>query len=164
MTRRLAAIAAAAGLLAAACEKPAAPAPPSAEKHADQGHAHAHSAPNGGTLVALGEHFAQLEFVLDAPSGTLTLRVFDGCAEKPIRIAQPEIRLTLRGAAEPLDERLPAVVSPLSGEKAGDAAMFEARIDALTAAPRAVGEIAEISVRGRIFEKVSFDVPARGKP
>jgi hypothetical protein len=58
-------------------------------------HGHEHHAPHDGTLVELGEEFAHLELVLNAQTGTLTVYVLDGEAEQSVRIAQPEIELTV---------------------------------------------------------------------
>lgn len=58
-------------------------------------HGHAHGAPHDGTLVLVGDHFAHLEFVIDAKKGKLTAYVLDGEAEKSIRIKQPEIEVEL---------------------------------------------------------------------
>lgn len=44
---------------------------------------HDHKAPHDGTLRMVGDHEAQLEFLLDDEAGKLSLYVLDGEAEKP---------------------------------------------------------------------------------
>ncbi|MBK7495896.1 MAG: hypothetical protein IPI28_11060 [Candidatus Omnitrophica bacterium] len=44
----------------------------------DHNHDHHHAAPHGGTMVALGDHMAHLELVLDSQNGTLTAYILDG--------------------------------------------------------------------------------------
>ena len=54
-----------------------------------QAHHHEHTAPHGGTLVALGEEFGHLELLLNKETGELTAYVLDGEAEKPVRLGAP---------------------------------------------------------------------------
>lgn len=167
-TRALAIVAA----LAAGCDRPAADragepakpapgAPPAARSDSD--HGHHHEAPHGGVLVALGDHAANVEFVLQADEGKLTAYVFDGCAEKPIRIGQSEIRIELTGehAAAGVLELKP-VANALTGETAGDSSEFALTVSALKGAKRLSGRIASITVRGVEFRDVPFvlEIPA----
>jgi len=130
------------------------------DDHAAEGHSHAAS--HGGTLTELGEHFATVEFVLDGEAGTLTAYVMDGCAEKPVRLAQPEITIELASitsasnAALPIATAMQARASALSGETVGDSACFELAQDALKGASAVSGTIALIHVKGSEFRNVAF--------
>ena len=64
-------------------------------EHAEGGHGHTHEAPHGGTLVAVGDHFAHLEIVLDPETGKMTAYVLDGEAENPIRLKQGSMEFSL---------------------------------------------------------------------
>lgn len=56
---------------------------------------HHHEAPHGGHLVMLGDHVAQVELVLNAETGELGAYILDGEAEKPLPLAQEELRVTI---------------------------------------------------------------------
>src|SRR5881628_3178191 len=83
---------------------------------------HEHHAPHGGALQVLGEEAAHVELSLDTKTGKLTAWVLDGEAERPVRIAQPSLHLTLTDIGT-VD--LAAVANPLTGETAGDTSQFE---------------------------------------
>lgn len=121
-----------------------------------QGGGHAHHAPNGGTLVELGQHQFNLELVHDRPAATLTAYVLDGHAAQAVRIQAPEIRLLVdrQGRSEPLVLR--AVANQLSGETVGNTSEFQAQADWLKEATRVSGRIAELTVRGATFRDVPF--------
>ena len=98
--------------------------------HDHSAHAkHAHAAPHGGTLVELGEHAFNLEFVRDAATGKLTAYVLDSHAESFVRISAPsfEITATVAGAKQKLT--LVAVANAATGEKIGATSQFEATAD-----------------------------------
>ena len=60
----------------------------------DHGKGHAHTAPHGGTLVELGAHQGNVEFVRDAAGGKLTAYILDAHAENFVRV--PLDAFTLR--------------------------------------------------------------------
>jgi hypothetical protein len=143
--------------LAACGEKPAGPAgePP----------AHVHHAPHGGALEVLGDEAAHVELVLDAKEGRLTAYVLDGEAEKPVRIAQTSLRLTLRdlpGGGATVD--LAAVANPLTGETAGDTSQFAGASPSLRRAAKFDGVLATITARGMKFDGVAIGFPGGNEP
>lgn len=160
-----------AAALAAGCNRPAsdgsagsdetpkpAPAAPAAASTGDDHH-HQHAAPHGGVLVPLGDHAANVEFVLHPDEGTLTAYIFDGCAEKPIRIGQREIRLELAGAPAPAGAlELKPVANALTGEAVGDSSEFTLTAVALKGATRLSGRITTITIRGIEFRDVPFAI------
>lgn len=126
-----------------------------------------HIAPRGGTLLELGDEFAQLEFILDLQQGNLTLYIMDGEAENPVRIRQPVIDLQVdeasyagvRKAAFTL--HLKAVANVLTGETVGDTSEFAVfSADPLRGATSLKGRIKQIMIRSRPFKNLSFSVPA----
>lgn len=130
------------------------PAPASAaatEAAGETGHAHA--APHGGTLIELGDHFAFLEFVLDAATGTVTLYVLDGGAEQAVRIAQPSVSLAFDApsgvAGQTLE--LAALANVLTGEAVGDTSQFAVTHEGLKDQTAFTARVVEVSVKGQPF-------------
>lgn len=118
---------------------------------------HAHEAPHGGTLVELGEHFAMLEFVLDAGAGTLTVYVLDGGAEQAVRVAQPTIAVTFDApqvlAGQVLT--LAAKANVLTGETVRDTSEFVVTHPALKGQAAFSARVAEVAVKGQTFKDVA---------
>lgn len=94
---------------------------------------HHHDAPHGGILVELGDHFANVELVLDTEAGKLTLYAFDAHAESPVRLTQQSIpfKLALPDDAQEYELTLAATVNPLTGETLGDTSEFSVLHDLL---------------------------------
>ena len=131
-----------------------------APDHEVEGHAgHVHAAPHGGVLVVLAEEALHVELLLDATTGTLSLFVLGPHADAPLRIAQPEVALTLRVQGAEHRVALPAVASELTGETVGDTSQFAARVDTLVGAESFSGTIDEISARGSRFSAFPFTYP-----
>lgn len=157
-----------AGLLTACDSSP----PPSV-------HRHTHTAPHGGTLIELGDHFANVEFVLDRASGQLTAYLLDAHAQRSIRIAQPTITLELRAVTpvptdagstaatrpdaavgeQPFTVELAAVANPLTGEQVGDTSEFRGTAPGLKANSRFRGRIPILNVKGAAFRDVAVEFP-----
>lgn len=133
--------------------------------HAHHDHAHGescdhhHAAPHGGALVALGDHFAHLEMLLDAETGTLTAYVLDGEAEKSIRLKQGAIEISVLVGSERHVVSLGAVENVLTGETVGDSSEFRATVEALQGQERFVGQVKALAVRGQELRDVSFLYP-----
>ncbi|MGE3342692.1 MAG: hypothetical protein AB7L71_04575 [Vicinamibacterales bacterium] len=137
----------------AAAPEPASQAP--ATEPADEGHHH--TAPHGGALLELGEHFSFLELVVDPATGRVTLYVLDGEAEKAVRVTHPSLTLTIAepsGVATPLT--LDARASTLTGETVGDSSEFTGMLEALKSATAVKARLATISVKGRVFENLEL--------
>jgi len=123
---------------------------------------HAHKAPHAGALVELGEHFAHLEVVLHAASGTVTVYVLDGEAEKPIRLKAKKLEIQVDDVDEKkadLKLELKPVASSLTGEKEGDTSEFSVQSDKLKDVRHFEGVLKEIQVKGKKFEKVEINFP-----
>lgn len=123
------------------------------------GSGHVHKAPNGGTLVLLGDHAGQLELLLDAGTGRVTAYVFDGEAERSLRVPERELRLAIRRDGAAAEAVLAAVEDRLTGEKAGDSSKFEGACDLLRGATRFEGVLQAITVRGVAISGVAFRFP-----
>ena len=116
---------------------------------------HEHRAPHGGALQVLGDETAHVELVLDTVSGRLTAYVLDGEAEKPVRIAQPSLRLAVNGAAL----ELTAVESVLTGEKRGETSQFEGTSRMLVGVKSFDGTLETITAHGMKFDAVRIGFP-----
>ncbi len=127
--------------------------------HGHGGGGHSHAAPHGGALVMLGDHFAQIELVVEKERGELSLYVLDGGAHNFVRIGSPEIVATFKAGAVERTTVFRAMADAAPGETVGNTARF--------VAPAAwAGEISEfdcelhaLEVRGRLFERVRFSYP-----
>ncbi len=125
----------------------------------DHDHAHHHHAPNGGTLVELGHHQFNLEFVHDAAAGTLTVHVLNAHAEDTVRLDAREVPIVVTTAGGEKRLSLRPVENRLSNETVGDTSVFSAPADWLKAASGLAGSVPEITVRGLRFEQVRFTLP-----
>jgi hypothetical protein len=91
--------------------------------HDDDGHT-AHSAKYGGKLIEVGDHCANVEFVLNEEAGELTLHGHDAHAEHPKRLKQETIVATVTAGGETFDVTLNAQANELTGETVGDTSEF----------------------------------------
>ncbi len=141
-------------------------APEAAVGRAVDGQDHHHDAPHGGTLIELGDHFAHLELMFDAGTGTVTAWILDGGAEAPIRLTQPTLAIIIDAppalANRPLE--LQARASVLTGERVGDSSEFVFTHQGLRGLERITGRVIEVTVRGATFRDLRFDVPAGAHP
>jgi len=119
---------------------------------------HEHKAPNGGTLVVLGEEFAHIEFVLNAETGSLTAYVLDAEAEKSVRVTQSELALKVEKPFKGTI-KLSAVENSLTGEKSGDTSEFRGQSDQLKSLREFDAEIESAKVKGKEFKDVHFNFP-----
>jgi hypothetical protein len=132
------------------------------EDHDAAGHTHAehvHVAPHGGTLVPLGEHEFNLEWVRERNSDRLTAYVLDAHAENFVRLAARSFTVNLTGAAGGAPLTLEAVLDSRTGETIGDTSRFEVRSPGLASAGALECRLGEIEIRGRRYAGVPFHVP-----
>jgi hypothetical protein len=135
------------------------------DSHAGHNHGtgHAHAAPHGGTLVELGSHAFNVEFVHEPAAGKLTAYLLDGHAENFVRISAPsfDISATVAGTKQTLT--LAAVANPATGEKVGATSQFEATADWLKTAPAFEGTITALTIRDNPFKGVAFKLAPAAK-
>jgi len=124
-------------------------------------HGHDHTAPHGGVLVELGDHVAYLEFVLDSETGTLTMYVLDGEAEKALRVTHETVGVLFATpeaiAARPFE--LQARANVLTGETVGDTSQFTLTQDAFVGLTAFTAKVIEVRVKGRSFRDVAITWP-----
>ncbi|MBI2422662.1 MAG: hypothetical protein HYV27_07520 [Candidatus Hydrogenedentes bacterium] len=140
-------------------EAPGQAAAPLQAEDSAEAHEHTHAAPHGGTLIALGEHEANLEAVLSPAEGKVDLYVLDGHAENPVRLTNPGLPAQVKpeGGA-PVAILLEAVANPLTGETVGDTSAFSAVIPELKGASGFALSIPNLGVRGEIYEVIEVAI------
>lgn len=112
-------------------------------------HGHHHEPPHGGTLVELGDHFANLEFVLDKASGKLTCYVLDGHAENGMPMEASEIALKVKLADGSEHElKLKGVASSLTGETVDKTSQYEGVLEALKGAEKLRITVPALKLKG----------------
>jgi hypothetical protein len=146
-------------LILAGCSKASAPAE---AKHSPA--AHAHQAPNGGTLVELGQHQFNLELLHDPVAGTLTVHVLNDHATGIVRLDALELPVVLRVEGAERRLLLRPVENRLSSETVGDSSVFSAQADWLRLGAGLEGHFPAITIRGLRFEQVRFGLPGPTPP
>lgn len=118
---------------------------------------HTHDAPHGGTLVELGAHEANLEFVFESATGKLTVFVLDAHAENPIRLSVESLGILFayEDSGGVLETELSAVESALTGETVGDTSEFSSVIDTLQGREHVDVRVPEITIRGATYTDVT---------
>ena len=123
--------------------------------------AHEHHAPHHGGLQVMGEEFCHYETVLDSTTGTLTIYVLDGEAERPVRVKQKLLllKLTPRGSKKAVRVMAKAVANELTGETVGDTSQFEVVVPGFKGVTAFDGVLVEGQVKGRVFKNLKIKHP-----
>ena len=133
---------------------------------ASEEHHHAHSAKFGGTLVELGDHFANLEFTWNGETGEVELYTWDAHVEGSQRSATeaPSLAIEPHGHGEDVPEPFTVVLAPrvskTSGETVGDSSKFTGQHDSLKGLDHFSVTVAEVTLKGQTFKDVEFMHPA----
>ena len=135
-------------------------------KHEEIAHVHAedehvHIAPHDGTMIELGEHFANLELVLDSEAGELQAWVHDAHAERSIRLSMKRLPLAISlGDGTRFDLGLEPVENVLTGETVGDSSQFQARHEKLVGVTSFEAFLPTIVIKGETLLAVGFAYPS----
>ncbi|MEM9381121.1 MAG: hypothetical protein AAGB93_14310 [Planctomycetota bacterium] len=131
--------------------------------HGDHDHeheGHVHVAPNGGTLVELGDHVANVEFLLDSETGEMTMFALGAHAETSLRSPSESVTITIDNHGEStFDVVLAAQAAELSGETVGDSSKFVGKSDDLVGVDHFHGLIKTFNLKGTEWTDVTFDFP-----
>ncbi|MSU44558.1 MAG: hypothetical protein EXS22_11090 [Pedosphaera sp.] len=129
--------------------------------HDHSGHAgHTHAAPNGGTLVVLGDEACHLELVHDAASGQLTLYAHQFHPQRAymkIPMAQIEVNATVTSESQVLV--LKAVANETLGNSATNSSEFATATPWLKGRKGFAGTIARVEIGGQAFTNKTFTLP-----
>jgi len=128
-------------------------------EHEKAGH-HVHVAPHGGTLVEVGEHQFNLEFILNASSGKLTAYLLDAHAENFVRLETQTLEIDVAAPGPARRLILNATANAATGETVGNTSQFEGKVDWLKGATSLTGTVARLDVRGTNFLQIPIVVPA----
>ena len=123
-----------------------------------QSHGHIHLAPHGGILKELGDHSFNLEFLLDAQLGSLSVYILGPHAEKFIRIQEKSLHVNLTSAGETHELLLGAMANELTNEREGDTSHFSGSSDWLKGKNLISGVMRSVEIQGVVYEEVSFDL------
>lgn len=119
-------------------------------------HGHAHVAPHGGTLVEVGEHQFNLEFLFDESRSVLQVWFLDAHAENFVRVALPGFEVTATAGGKTHTLTFAPVANAVTGETANDTSLFEAPAPWLRDAKAFDGVVKAITVRGVSFSNIAF--------
>ena len=144
-------------LLVLGCQGRPSAEPPS--QPVDSHNHHHHSAPHGGTLVALAEAGAHLELLLNPQNGQLTIYVLDGEAEKAIfsqKVQELELEFSspFQGTAT-----LQALADPLTGETEEKTGTYQATIAELKGAEAFEASLKSLVIQGKTLSNVELSFP-----
>ncbi|MBI3879738.1 MAG: hypothetical protein HY301_06700 [Verrucomicrobia bacterium] len=131
-------------------------------KHDESGHAagggHHHEAPHGGTLVELGEHEFNVEFIA-AAGGVLNAYVLDAHAENFVRLPVESFQVTAKVAGREETLTFKPVANSATGETAGNTSQFQTQAEWLKTAAGFDGVLKELAVGGKTYASVAFKLP-----
>ena len=149
-------------LLAACGDKPeAAPSQGNSGSQNTASGDHHHEAPHGGTMIELGDHFANLELVLNDKKGELHAWFHDAHAENAVRLPNPRIPLavSLKDGTR-FDVALEPVENVLTGEAAGNTSQFSARDERLQGLTEFECFLTPLTIKGRQLQPFRFSYPS----
>ena len=134
----------------------------------EEEHHHAHAAQFGGSLVELGDHYANLEFVCDAETGAVELYTWDAHVQTSQRSTTESLSLSITPhyhgeegeGVEPFTMSLAPRVTKTSGETVGDSSKFTGQHDSLKGLDHFSVIVAEVTLKGQTFTDVEFLHPA----
>jgi hypothetical protein len=129
--------------------------------HGEAAESHGHQPKNGGQLVEIGKHQFNLEVLLDATKGRLTVWVLDAHAEGYVRIPAKSLELALKAGGTESVLSLAAVANAASGETVGDTSQFEATADSLKGLAAFAGTVKGLNIRGQSFGDVAIQYPEK---
>lgn len=128
--------------------------------HGKEAHHHVHVAPHGGTLVEVGEHQFNLEFIHDPATGKLTAYVLDSHAENFVRLETQTLEINVTSPAPARMLILNATANTATGETVGNTSQFEGNVDWLKGVQSVTGAVARLDVRGTNFLKIPVTISA----
>lgn len=127
-------------------------------------HPHTHAAPHGGTLVELGDHQFNLEWVRDAEAGTLTAYVLDAHADNFVRVPWPVLGAVASWNGKTETLALEPVANAATGETVGATSQFTVQAEWIKRVDAFDVRIPALEIRGARFTDVAFRFPRGEQP
>lgn len=112
-------------------------------------------------MIQLGEHFANVEFLVNDKEGELHVWFHDAHAQSSYRLTA--LRIPLAVSLEDgtrFDLLLEPVTSALTGETAGNSSQFSAKAPELIGCKAFRGLLTPVSIQGRTLPALDFDYPS----
>lgn len=122
---------------------------------------HSHEAPHGGTMIQLGDHFANVEFLVNDKKGELHVWFHDAHAQNSYRLAAQAIPIGI--ALEDgthFDLMLKPVANVLTGETPGNTSQFSGKDSNLVGCKAFRGLLTPVSIQGRSLPALDFGFPS----
>jgi len=120
---------------------------------------HVHDPLFGGTLVELGEHFANLELVFDPRTGTLTLYLLGAHADGVVKGAQERLDLLVEADGARLELAATPQTSALADNQVGRSSQFAVQDDRLKGLASFVLTVRRVELLGSAFTDVVVRYP-----
>lgn len=120
---------------------------------------HAHHAPHGGALTMLGDHAFQIEVLPDPETGTISLYVLDGEAERFIRIAAESIAASVSSGEKSAELSFAAIANEATGETVGNTSLFRVSAPEWAGVERFRIQIDGLELLGQEFEGLELPYP-----
>jgi hypothetical protein len=90
----------------------------------EESHHHVHSSLMGGTLIEIGDHAFNIEF-LKKENGVWSLYILDAHAENFVRIKSPQINAFWVDGGLKTPIQFQAIANPATGETVGETSQFD---------------------------------------
>lgn len=107
----------------------------------------------------MGDEAYHVEFARGEAPGALLAYFLDGHMEEYVRLAAPSFPATVTCEGRDLAVVFTATTNAATGERPGDAAVFEARIEPAAAGGLLIA-VPRLTVKGRDFTDVAARLPA----
>jgi hypothetical protein len=121
---------------------------------------HHHDPLFGGTLVELGDHEYNIEFVHHPEEQMMEAYILDGHASNFVRIPAQRFEVIVKIPGEPGQTLVfEAVTRTETGETVGNTALFQAEADWLAQVNSFDGILKEITIRGKQYQGIAFTFP-----
>ncbi|MEL6429484.1 MAG: hypothetical protein AAFZ87_09890 [Planctomycetota bacterium] len=129
--------------------------------HDHDGHdhgGHVHAAQFGGTVVELGDHYANLEYKHDSETGNFELWTMDAHNESPVKSPTESVSVVIGEGEDAFTIELQPEVSASMEWAVGSSAHFEGSDQRLLGMDVFHATVTSVSVRGQVFEDVLLHV------
>ncbi|MDF1662860.1 MAG: hypothetical protein P1V97_13870 [Planctomycetota bacterium] len=120
---------------------------------------HAHRAPNGGVLVELEDHVANLEFTFDTETGTLGVLCLGGHASKGLVPKGEFLFVDVKAGDQTISVKLSGVANSLTGETKDVTSQFQGSDPKLKSLTKFTGTLKSVTLKGKEYKNVSFSFP-----
>lgn len=119
-------------------------------------HSHSHAPPMGGHLIELGDHEFQVEILLYPESGILEAYIWDGHAERDVRIAMKSLTVHVSVGDRSTAISLTGEANIYGKSVESKWSKFTGQHDSLKKIDHLEGTLDEITIAGKTFHNTAF--------